>query len=195
MTFNDAFKNSFENIRPTVDLKSITKDAMKAEFRILSEGAAAASQVVKALALKKFIAVAAALAVFVAGSTAGGLVFTSEDFFSGNSFFGKFFSNDDSLTDQEKGLSAALTSSPADGSTLAEGNEVTYTVTVTNNGEGTVENIGISAQIPDGTIYKSGDTSSTIESLAPGQSAAISFSVSVSSLPAGINRRTTQNLS
>ncbi len=83
--------------------------------------------------------------------------------------------------------------SSVDASTiLGAGDEITYTIAVTNNGTADAQNIQVVDTLPDGVTFKEGNVqnngtsvSASIASLAAGQTAYVSFTVTVNEIGAG----------
>jgi uncharacterized repeat protein (TIGR01451 family) len=87
------------------------------------------------------------------------------------------------------GLSSAKTSSPPSGSFVQAGSTITYTVTVSNNGETAALNVKVRDPIPAGTEFVSAANNGTVSNgavrwtiprIEPGASASVSFTVRVS---------------
>ena len=88
-------------------------------------------------------------------------------------------------------LTIVKSNSPTSGTTLLPGDPITYTMIVENTGVGDATNVVVSDQVPANTVYVScsggtscgaaaGTVTWTIGTLAPGDTATVSFTVSTS---------------
>ena len=76
-----------------------------------------------------------------------------------------------------------------DGTPLASGDQIEYTITVTNNGEADASNIVLTRIVPDNTTFVSGVADGTIASLLAGESTTLSLVVSINeSIPSSANK-------
>ncbi len=89
-------------------------------------------------------------------------------------------------------LTAEKSSSVAASTILAAGDEITYTIAVTNNGTADASNVNVVDTLPDGVTFKEGNVdlngnivSTTIASIAAGKTAYVSFTVTVNQISAG----------
>ncbi|MBE6759555.1 MAG: DUF11 domain-containing protein, partial [Ruminococcaceae bacterium] len=89
-------------------------------------------------------------------------------------------------------LTAEKSSSVAASTILAAGDEITYTIAVTNRGTADASNVNVVDTLPDGVTFKEGNVdlngsivSTTIASIAAGKTAYVSFTVTVNQISAG----------